>query len=292
MKTPSAMVIGVTCALASALCGASMNVFVKFIGDGQSVTTIAFARYFFGFLILLPWFLSEKKVWCVANQPKIFFRSITNLGAVVCIFFSLKYLSVVNVMLLSYSFPLFVPILAMIFLKVKTPFKMWLGIIIGFAGVALVLQPHAGSFNKAMLVALLAGLLSACAVIQVRLLANTLSSRKILFYFFLWCSMITGISLPFSFQMPTWHQLGLLFMVGIFGSLSQVFITVAVKYTMARIVSAICFTGIVFAGLLDWLIWNNAPNALACAGISIVIIGGLITTLAKDNHPHNIIEAK
>lgn len=293
MKTPSAMVLGATFALAAAFCSASLNVFVKFIGDGQSINSIAFARYFFGFILLLPWFFSEKKVWCVPNQSKIFFRSLTNLGSVICIFYSLKYLSVVNVTLLSYSFPLFVPILALIFLRVKTPFKLWLGIIIGFIGVTLVLQPHADSFNTVMLVALLAGIFAACSVLQVRLLTNSLSTKKILFYFFLWCTVITGIGLPFSFHMPTWYQLGLLFMVGVCGSLNQIFMTLALKYTMARIVSAICFSAIVFAGLLDWLIWHKAPDALACMGISVVILGGLITTLAKSDHPpHEILPAK
>src|SRR3990167_8989512 len=123
METEQSVKLGVIFTIAASFCNAAMGTFVKLLGDGQSTNTIAFARFFCGLVILLPWFLSEKGLFVLKEKMQVLFRSITTLGAMICIFISLKYLSVVNVMLLSNTFPLFVPILALIFLKVKTPLK-------------------------------------------------------------------------------------------------------------------------------------------------------------------------
>lgn len=266
-------------ALIASFSNALMSVFVKLIGDGQNTVSILFARFAIGFLIFLPWFLTDKKLLQVPNKAKIILRCVTTLLAMACVFYALKDMPVTNVLVLNNTFPLFMPILTLVFLKIKTSSKMILSIIIGFIGVVCVLQPHVNSFNWTAIIALLSGLLAALAMLQIRLLTEGSTSKQILFYLFLFCTAATGLLLPLSFQLPSPHQCLLLFCVGIFGAVYQLCLTLALQYATARVVSPIYFSCILFAGILDWWIWQQNPNALALFGMGLVVVGGLLTIL-------------
>jgi drug/metabolite transporter (DMT)-like permease len=256
-----------------------MNVFVKLLGDGQSTATIIFARFSIGLLVLLPWFLSDKTLFQVSNKSKILFRCITTILVIACVFYALKYMPVADVLLLNMSFPLFLPLLVWIMLRVQTPMKMMAGMVVGFVGVVLILHPGIDTFNWHGLIALFSGILAALAMLQIRLLTKTTSTKQILFYLFVFGTISTGLMVPFSFEMPTYYQLFLLFLVGIMGSVYQVFVTLALKYAKARVVSPIYFSCILFSVVCDWLIWAVKPDLMALIGMGLVIVGGIVTIL-------------
>jgi drug/metabolite transporter (DMT)-like permease len=278
--------LAVVFALSASLCNTIMSVFVKLIGTAQNTNMVTFSRFALGLLILLPWFLTNKNSFSAPHKTKLFLRSITTLLAMSCVFYSLKYIPVTNALLLNNTFPLFMPILVLLFLKTKTPAKMWGGIIIGFIGVTLVLQPHLNTFNWASLIALASGLLSALAVLQIRLLAGNTTPQQILFFMFLFCAILSGITLPFSIHAITIHDLMLLFFVGLFGAGYQLFLTLALQYASARIVSPLFFSSILFAALFDWFIWQHTPNLEAITGMLLVIVGGLATVFLAESKHH------
>lgn len=276
--------LAVIYALLGALCNAIMSIFVKLIGDSQSTVAITFFRFFIGLLVLLPWLLTEKKLFSTPFPylSKLFFRSMTTLLAMTCVFYSLKYLPVANVVLLNNTFPLFIPFLVLIILKIKTPLKMWVSVIIGFIGVALVFHAHLKAFNSAAFIALASGLLSALAILQIRLLSDYLSAKQLIFYMFFFCTIITALILPFYFKRPTLHELNLLVLVGFFGAGYQLFITLALYYAIARIVSPLFFSAVLFAVILDWLIWGIIPTFVMFIGMMLVIFGGIMTIAQRD----------
>lgn len=275
--------LAVIYALLASLCNALMSIFVKLIGEGQSTVEVIFFRFFIGLLILLPWLLTEKNLFSTPYLSKLFLRSITTLLAMACVFYSLKYLPVANVVLLNNTFPLFIPFLVLIMFKIKTSLKLWISVIIGFIGVAFVFHAHLNTLlNGAVFIALASGLLSALAILQIRLLSDHVSPKQVLFYMLFFCTIMTAIILPFDFKMPTSHELILLVMVGLFGAGYQLFITLALYYALARIVSPLFFSAVLFAVILDWLIWGIIPTFGSFVGMLLVIFGGIMTIVLRD----------
>ena len=87
-------------------------------------------------------------------------------------------------MLLSNSAPLFIPLISRAWLKEKIGGMVWISLLIGFAGVALVLDPSPALLsNPAALIAISAALFSAFALVSVNQLSSTEPSDRILFYF-------------------------------------------------------------------------------------------------------------
>lgn len=273
---------GIGFALIASLCSTLMSVFVKLIDGELNISTIIFARFALGLLLMLPWILTDERLFVVDNKFKILLRCSSSLIAIVCVFYSLQYLPVANVMLLNNTFPLFIPLLSFVLLGLKTPAKMLMGIVIGFIGVALVLHPSANSFNWYAWIAFFSGFLVALGALQVRLLTKVSSAKKILFYYFAFGTVASGIVMPFYFIMPTYKQLVLLFFVGLFGTGYQAYLTLALTYAKARIVSPIYFSCIVFAVLFDWLIWSIDLHYLELMGMGLIILGGILTMLLAD----------
>ena len=63
--------------------------------------------------------------------------------------------------------------------------------------------------------------------------------------------------------------------VGIMGSIGQQLITVAFRSAPAAVVAPFEYTAMLWAVLLDFVVWSVLPSPLTLAGASIVIGAGL-----------------
>lgn len=192
-------------------------------------------------------------------------------------FASLKTLPLVNATLLFNAAPLWMPFILFFWLKVKFRRDLWLGIILGFIGIMFILRPHAGFFHVGTLYALISGMLLGFTLICVRVLSKTEPTLRILFYYFL---VMTLATLPFAWY--EWVPLSrtyflMLIAIGVSVWLSQFIITLSFKYAKASTLAPVSYLSVVYAGILDWLIWHHIPAMMTVMGIILVIIGGIIT---------------
>lgn len=101
-----------------------------------------------------------------------FFRGF--IGALATIFYilAMKTIALMNATLLFNSTPLFIPIIALLFLRAKISLKVWISIVIGFVGVVLILHPRGDLFQWGDLYGLLSGIALAIAFIFIQLLSK------------------------------------------------------------------------------------------------------------------------
>ena len=87
--------------------------------------------------------------------------------------------------LLSNSAPLFIPLVVYVWLKKSVKPAVWLSLLIGLGGIALIIKPGPQMFqNPASLLALAAGVLSAVALVATNKLTETEPPTRILIYNF------------------------------------------------------------------------------------------------------------
>src|SRR5438045_6122052 len=167
------------------------------------------------------------------------------------LFVAITMMPLTNAILLSFSAPLWMPVLAWLVSRQKASTATWLGAAIGFVGVVLVLQPHHHRFNVGTLFALAAALLLAVALMSVRWLGATEPMPRILFYYFLF-STVMVLPLALAEWRPleprTWiYLIG----VGVAQFFSQVFIVLAYRYASSVKLGPFIYTTIVFTALID-----------------------------------------
>ena len=124
-------------------------------------------------------------------------RGLTAVGAMFCNFSSLARLPVVDATAIQYVSPLFTVALSAIFLKESVRIYRWSAVIVGFAGVLVMLSPHLDverSTANAVAVAgatfgLIGAFFSACSTVQTRSLARSETTSSIVLYFSIICAV-------------------------------------------------------------------------------------------------------
>lgn len=262
----------VFCMLISALGFTFMSVTVKY------VTGIPlFEKVFFRNLISLgvAFFMLKKSSAPMfgrrENQLALLARSSFGLAGVVLNFYAIANLTLADSSMLGKLSPIFVTIMACIFLKEKIDSKQILSIIITFLGALLVIKPE---FSLEMLPSL-AGILSAAsagiAYTLLRYLKDRESPDTIIFYFSLISVVFTAPFALAEYVQPTFIQLGLLLATGVFASVGQFGITYAYKFAKATEVSIYNYSAIVFGIILGFIFFGEIPDTLSLLGGAIII---------------------
>jgi drug/metabolite transporter (DMT)-like permease len=207
-------------------------------------------------------------------------RAATGTACWYALFFAITQIPLANATVLTYSAPLWMPLVAWVVTRQRVARATWLGAGIGFAGVVLVLQPQARSFSLGELAALGGALFLAVAMMSVRWLGATEPITRVLFYYFL---LSTLMSIPLA--AVDWHPFpavawAWLIGLGVAQLLSQVLIVVAYRYASAEKVGPFIYSVIVFTALIDWIVWDHSPTLSTYLGMALVIGGGLVAVRA------------
>jgi len=257
--------------LASALLFAAMSAAVKAASLELPNPVVVFFRNAFGLLALLPWLLrAESRRLGTRHLPEHAVRGLAGLGSMYCFFYAIAHMGLADAVLLNYSLPLFLPVIERAWLKEPLPRGLGRPLAVGFLGVLLILRPGLGLFRPVALVGLLAALLGALAQVGVRRLTRTEPVIRIVFYFGLIATLFSALPLAWQWRTPRPAAWGVLLATGLLATLGQLFLTRAYSHAPAGRVGPFIFTGVVFAGVIDWILWGTLPHAFSVAGALLV----------------------
>ena len=250
-----------------------MSVQAKLIGIDYHPTQITFARGIIVLIFLSPLIYKLGGInFLKTKKPALhFFRSIAGLVGNLMFFFAFQRLPVADVTVISQAVPIFSCILAIFFLKEIIGWRRWAAIIIGFFGVIIAINPT-GEIALASIYALVATLMWSITIIFLRLLGTTEHPVKTVFYFMLISVIITSLFQPFLWKQPSLDIILLFFGLGTTAFITQILMTYALQKAPASIVSPFNYSGIVWAIVFDYMIWNSTP-------VMTTIIGGIIITI-------------
>ena len=266
----------ITAMLLAVFCVTIMSVQAKLIGIEYNAVQITFARAIVVLILLMPLiyklggldFLKTKKPFLH------FFRGLAGLIGNVMFFLAFQRLPVADVTVISQAVPIFSCILAIIFLGETIGWRRWTAITIGFLGVIIAINPSV-NIAVASLYALGGTLMWSTTIIFLRLLGSTEHPVKTVFYFMLVSVLITSIFQPFLWKEPSFEVILLFIGIGIAALLTQLLMTYALQKAPASIVSPFNYTGIVWAIIFDYIIWNAHPMFATIFGGIIITISGI-----------------
>lgn len=269
----------------SALVFAMMGVAVKLAARDLPNTMVVFFRSAVGLLALLPWVLALPPGGLRTTRPREHFvRGAAGLGAMYCFFYALAHMRLAEAVLLNYSLPLFMPFVEGRWTRVAIPRRVWAAVGIGFVGILLILKPGLGLFQPVALIGLLAALFAAVAQVGIRQLTHTEPVIRIVFYFGVASTVASALPLPWMWRTPRPGQWAVLLALGVLATLAQLLMTQAYGCAPAARVGPFLYTSVVFAGLLDWMLWGALPDSLALAG-ALLVAGSGIMALKTGTRP-------
>lgn len=174
------------------------------------------------------------------------------------------------------SAPLLVVLAASVLLGERIDRHLWLAVVVGLAGVFVMLKPSASGFaSLAGLATLGSALAYALVVVLVRVLARTETTASMVFWYLVMLSAGAGV-----LALPGWVPIigsdwPWILAIGLAGWAGQYLITEAFRLAPASLVAPYEYTALVWGVGIDWFVWQVLPGARMLVGSAIVVSAGL-----------------
>ena len=270
--------LGIAMVSVTTLCFAALDSSAKWLVMVLPVFQVVWLRFvthsLLGILVLTP-----KYGWALyrTGQPRLqLLRALMQAVMTALNFWALQYLQLDVTGAIQFSVPILIAVISARLLGERLDARRWIAILVGFAGVLLIVRPGSQGFHPAIILSLLNAVLYALFNMLTRRLAATESPATTQ----LWSALGTAILLtPFGLMHWTPPQDAitwiLVLAMGAFGGLGHLMVTQAHRYASAAVLGPFLYQQIIYMTLFGWLLFGHVPDAAVIGGASVVVASGL-----------------
>ncbi|MGE5513084.1 MAG: DMT family transporter [Bacteroidota bacterium] len=221
-------------------------------------------------LVTLPRLLLTRKL---VHQSV---RSLLMLGSTVLNFLALRHLRLDQTQTIYFLTPLVVALLAGPYLGEWVGWRCMLAILVGFAGILVVVRPGYVAFHPAMALAFGSMLCYVVFLLLTRYLAEYDPPQVTLFY-----SMLAGALLLAPWAIADWMwpadalTWALLFSMGLWGGIGHYLVILAYRQAPASTLAPFIYLGLITHTAAGYLVFGQFPDTWTLAGAAIVIASGI-----------------
>ncbi len=133
MHVNKVVVIGSLLAILGEVFFTTMGMIIKILGENMPSYQLVFYRNVFAVLVLAPFLFRQRLAHVKTKRIGMhLIRSLTGVLAMYCFFYALANIELANAMLLKLTGPIFIPIIAILWINEQVSLKTYLGIGLGF----------------------------------------------------------------------------------------------------------------------------------------------------------------
>lgn len=270
---------GILLMVAAMVCIALVDAAAKHLGARLSALQVVWG-YYAAFVVAFAAVPSlAGRSWrhvAATRRPGLqILRAAVLIGSLGCLFSALPYLPLADATAISFASPLFVAILSIPLLGERVGPHRWAAVLVGFAGVAIVVRPGAALFQWAALLPLIGAVFFALYQILTRTLARIDDPLTTLLYTGGGGFVLTSLAVGLVWQMPSGADLGVFAIMGVLGVVAHFLIVRAFGLAPAALIAPFNYTRIVWAVLLGFALFGDVPDALSLLGSALIVGSGL-----------------
>ncbi|HJO68155.1 MAG TPA: DMT family transporter [Rhodospirillales bacterium] len=264
--------------VAGSLCLTSVHGLVRHVSLEVHPFEIAFFRYVFGTIAILPWVLRAGLGSLRTERfPLHVLRCSFSVGVNLTWFMALALMPLADATALSFTSPLFVTVGAALVLGESVRARRWTATMMGFAGAAVILRPGVETISWPAVLALTSAAFGASSALCVRALSSTESARTIVAYQNLLVTMMTALPALLFWSWPGAEALVAMALMGILATLGHLALARGLAIAEASAMAPFNFSRLIFAAVIGRLFFGEAPDTLTWVG-AVVIFGATVFT--------------
>ena len=254
-----------------------MGTFIKLAQEELNVFTTGFLRFFFGFLIIIPYILKTKfKVFNTSNLKIHILRSALNLPAMLLGFAALAILPLEKITAIHFVVPLMVTILAVIFLKEKIYLYRSLALIIGFLGVLIILRPGIVDISIGIYMALTSSLIWSVVIVLTKKVSKDDSAITILSHQYLYMSLFSLPLVIYFWDQPNLKTIIFILCAAMSGTILHIALNHAYKLVDVSMTQPYSFLGLVMSSVIGYFVFSDKPDLYTWLGASVIFCGVIL----------------
>ncbi|HET7717377.1 MAG TPA: DMT family transporter [Bauldia sp.] len=171
--------------------------------------------------------------------------------------------------------PIYVTLIAALFLGERVGWRRWTAVFVGFGGVLLALQPTTGMFGWHALIAFAGSVIYALFLIVTRMVRGT--PETVMAAWQIWTGLLFGVATAWIDWVPI-ANLSDAFLLGLLGVVALgaiVCVNRSLALAPASVVVPYQYTLIVWAIIFGYAVFGDVPNVLTLIGAAVIVAAGL-----------------
>ncbi|MBR8657205.1 DMT family transporter [Achromobacter sp. Marseille-Q0513] len=280
---PSSAAAGIACVMAGIFFLTLSDANAKWLGASYHPLQILFLRALIALPVVtaLALWLGGRRVLRTGHLRLHLARGAINVVSACCFYLGLNSLPLAEATAIAFAAPLFVTALSVFVLKERVDSRRWLAVLAGFAGVLIIVRPGTDAFQAATLLPLTTAMLYAVMMTTARGISPSEGMLTTTFYIVAGQFLCSILTLPWVWQAPAVADLPYFAGVALFSTLGLTLITQAFRIAPASVVAPFDYTGLIWATVLGWVFWREAPDALAYLGAAFIAGSGIYIALRE-----------
>ena len=244
--------------------------------DAYPAIEIGFARYIVH-LVLVAGFLARREPRLMVSRRPVLqmLRSSLLLANTLFGFMALKIMPFLDFSAVAWVAPVLVTALSIVLLGEKVSLSGWLSVLIGFAGVWIIVAKVSLHVSPLMLFPLLAALSGALYQIATRKLHAADLPLTTLLYTAVAGSIFCALFLPLAGVAPKPADLALMTLLGGLGVASHFCMIRAFSTAPANVIAPLGYTALIWASLFSMVVFSEIPSLRTIAGAALIVAAGL-----------------
>lgn len=262
-----------------------MGAIIKFMGEGYSPQQLSMYRNVFGLIPSLLLLVTSRD-WHRAGRPLIMRQWRLGLArggfvalAQFCLYSAVIHLEFATATTLALAGPLFVTALSVPVLRHKVGVWRWSAVIVGFAGIVLIMQPGSEIFTPYALLPIGAAFGYASATVLLKLIDDDAPSPTINLYSTgggLLGSIVIVLATGGYRPVEAAHEWLWLIAMGIAGGCAVLSMITAYRLAAPSSLAPFEYFGIPFSFAIGWMVFDEAPFERLFPGALLIVAGGLL----------------
>lgn len=261
-----------------------IHAIAKGLGDALSPGQIAWFRFFFQFVFLLPLILIGHRGRLPWPSSTHVLRGLLLALATLAFFWALTYMPLADSVAIFFVEPLILTLMAALFLGERIGWRRVLAVLVGFIGALIVIRPSFENAGPAALLPLVAAVCYALYLTITRAVASAENAQAMQFWVCVFgmlalsLAMAVGSAIGWSAIRPAWpttETWGWLILLGVIATISHMLAIRAFRLAPASVLAPFQYLEILGATVLGAVIFGDIPDGLTGLGTAFIIGSGL-----------------
>ncbi|MEI6222231.1 MAG: DMT family transporter [bacterium] len=243
---------------------------------GMNGLEASFLRGIGGTVMIVAILLSQGKRIATKSPKYLLLRGITGGIALALFYKAIELGSYANANTLNASSPVWVNVLAVLFLGEKLTWRKFFAISIAIAGVYFVINPHFSELSIADTLGLLSGIMSGVAIIFLKKCRKADDPWIVALSFFVFGGTFStfGLTASFSSNVTSFWTIVLLLIIA--STFAQFFLSVGYERATASAGSVLSLMTIVWGSMLSYFVLHEALSPFFFLGSFMIFASGVL----------------
>ncbi|HGG05099.1 MAG TPA: DMT family transporter [Aliiroseovarius sp.] len=256
---------------------ATHDVIIKFLGGTYSPVQIIFFSTLFSFPLVTLMLMRDKTEGNLrpVHPWWILARTLAALMTGFSAFYAFTALPLAQVYVMLFASPLLITLMSIPMLGEKVGIQRLIAVLVGLAGVIVVLHPGSVEFGLGHLAGLSAAIFGALASVIVRKIGREERTAVLMLYPMIANFVVMAAVLGFVYRPMPVTDLGALGVLSMLGFSAGLLLIAAYRHGDAAIVAPMQYSQILWATGFGIFLFNERPDRTTLIGAGIIIASGM-----------------